>query len=116
MKKATNTKPNFKLTDEDKNILLSMGYLEEDFDQIERATNIGTFTIGKRIKGTKEYKEHKINFNKAIELVGKEQFLASIGRASFHWTTTDSLKECSEKEFWGYSDEYVGYDFSKLFR
>lgn len=108
----------YELTKRDKNYLLSIGYLPEDMEQIEEGINIGTYTLCKRIKGTTEYKEKEISFSQVINKVGKKKFLASSGRASFHWSTGDTLKECSEQNnpiTWGYDDRTIHYDFSKLF-
>ena len=109
---------NFKLTQKDKEYLLSIGYLKSDLAQIEKGINIGKITKKKRIKGTKNYNTKEITILTAIRNVGREQFLSSCGRASFHWSTSDVLKECSEKQnsyLYGYSDELISYDFSKLF-
>ena len=107
------------LSKKDKNYLLEIGYLEQDFGQIQAGINKGTFTHDKRIKGTRNYKERKIGVKTVIKYVGKEKFLASCGRASFHWTTSDVLKGCSESHdsyLWGFSDECISYDFSNLFK
>lgn len=109
----------YTLTTRDKNYLLSIGYLPQDMAQIEEGINIGTFTLDKRIKGTTQYTKKEINPAKVIRRVGKKQFLASSGRASFHWTTSDVLKECSENHNYrvaGYDDKCISYDFSKLFK
>lgn len=111
-------KNNYKLTKKDKEILLDCGYLQKDLSQIEEGINIGKITHKKRIKGTRDYKEKEIGIKTAIKYIGKEQFLYSCGRASFHWSTGEQIKDCSEKDnpyLWGYSDEYIYFDFSKLF-
>ena len=108
----------YTLTARDKTYLLSIGYLPQDMEQIEEGINIGTFTLGKRIKGTTQYIKKEITFEQVIRRIGKKQFLASSGRASFHWTTSDTLKECSENHSYhvaGYEDKCISYDFSKLF-
>ena len=109
----------YKLSTRDKNYLLSIGYLPQDMAQIEEGINIGTFTLDKRIKGTIQYIKKEITFKQVIRRIGKKQFLASSGRASFHWTTSDTLKECSENHNYrvaGYEDKCISYDFSKLFK
>lgn len=108
----------YALTTRDKNYLLSIGYLQEDLQQVEEGINIGTYTLCKRIKGTTQYREKEISIKKVIDRIGKKKFLASSGRASFHWSTGDTIKECSESnnsDLWGYDDITIHYDFSKLF-
>ena len=108
----------YTLTQRDKNYLLSIGYLTEDMEQIEEGINIGTFTLDKRIKGTRNYIKKEITYSDVIKKIGKANFLASCGRASFHWSTCDVLKNCSEKTnsyLFGYYDKAISYDFRKLF-
>ena len=110
---------NFKLTKNDKETLLRIGYLEQDLEQIEEGINTGTITHCKRVLGTRKYKEHKISIRTALKYVSREQFLASCGRASFHWNTSDEIQKCSESSnsyLWGYCDECIRYDMSNLFK
>lgn len=109
---------NYKLTKKDKEILLNVGYSQDDLSQIEEGINIGKITHEKRIKGTRNYKEKEIGIKTAIKYIGKKQFLYSCGRASFHWNTSEQIKDCSEEDnsyLQGYSDEVICFDFSKLF-
>ena len=86
----------FKLTQADKELLLKHGNLVEDLEQIEQGINVGIF----------EYKNRKISYKKAIELVGREAFLFSASRAAFHWSSSRETLD---------GGEYVGFDFSNLF-
>lgn len=86
-----------KISKEAKQFLLSIGYRETDFAQIEEAT---TKTIYK-------FKGKLIGVRKAKKLLGTKRFWASIGRSAFHWTTScevDGTNSC------------VSFDSSKLFK
>ncbi len=84
-----------KLNKEDKELLIEWGYLDEDLDQIERATT----------KTVYEINDKKISAKKAIELLGREKYLSGIGRSAFHWSATRSND----------NNETVFFDSSKLF-
>lgn len=74
-----------KLSIQDKEILKNYGYPEEDFEQVERAMLI-KFT-------NYELDGKRISRKKAIELLGKEQFLSGIGRSAFHWSAARETKD-----------------------
>ena len=64
------------LTNKDKNYLLSIGYKNEDFAVIESTSiryelNINDVSI-------------KINQKEAVKILGRNNFLSGIGRATFH--------------------------------
>ena len=84
-----------KLTKEDKELLTSWGYPDEDFAQIEIATSKTTYKMN----------EKKISLNKALEVLGRREYLSGIGRSAFHFTA------CRENE----KGEIVHFDSSKLF-
>ncbi|MDA3053258.1 hypothetical protein OFO01_07160 [Campylobacter sp. JMF_01 NE2] len=86
----------FVLTQEDKEYLLKYGNLEQDLEQIEQGINVGVF----------KYKNRKISYKKAIELLGRDEFLSGASRASFHWNTSRETLN---------GDENVDFDFSDLF-
>lgn len=71
-----------KLTESDKAYLSLLGYLKEDFQQIEEAA-AGTVY---------EYEGRRISGKKAIELLGREAYLSGIGRSSFHWTAAREVQ------------------------
>ena len=73
-----------KLTNKDKNYLLSIGYANDDFTEIENATrNIKYLLI---TNWTNYEHEVKITQKQSIDILGREKFLSSIGRATFHQT------------------------------
>ena len=88
-----------KLTKLDKQYLKDLGVSEEDFNQIERASN-------KRIT-TYEYNDQKISREKAIELLGRETYWSGISGSAFHWTAA----RYSEDE-----SVLVLFDSSRLFK
>lgn len=73
----------FVLTEEDRKVLLSYGYREEDLPQIEEAANRSTYTVidkdGNDIR--------VINVWETIEALGRKTFLCGIGRSALHWTS-----------------------------
>ena len=71
-----------KLTNKDKSYLLSKGYSNEDFTAIEDASKNMVYTI---FDTQDEFApEAKIKKATAIDLLGRERFLLSIARATFH--------------------------------
>lgn len=73
------------LTTKDKRFLMGIGYLEEDILQITRTE----FVI--------ESHEKPITTDKAIRIVGRNSFLSSVGRATFHWSTIATNSNCSRR-------------------
>lgn len=74
-----------KLTNKDKNYLISIGYLTEDFNEIENATR----TMFYEMFFTNRdgiIPDVRINQKKAITLLGREEFLSGVARATFHST------------------------------
>lgn len=74
----------FVLSEDDKTLLLSWGYPENELPQIEEAANRSTFTIidadGNDLS--------VINVWEAIEILGRKTFLSGISRSAFHWTSS----------------------------
>lgn len=77
----------FKLTDNDKKYLLSIGQREEDLTQIEQAFNEVSLSvtdnniiIGLKTRPCKQ--------KRAIEVIGRETFLSGLSRAAFHASAT----------------------------
>lgn len=83
------------LTKQDIKYLISCGYHEEDIPQIKRA---------KKVLRLRNEKGEKITQNKAVEILGRENFLSSLGRCAFHCTA------CNKNN--GY---IVYFDASRLF-
>ena len=65
-----------KLTIEDKKTLHDIGIPDSDFQQIERAMT----------KTDYKYRSRKISREKAIELLGRKNYLSGLSRSAFHWT------------------------------
>jgi hypothetical protein len=63
-----------KLTKKDKDILKEIGYLDEDMEQIERATTKTSF----------ELEDKKIRIREVLKLLSRREFLSGIGRSAFH--------------------------------
>lgn len=87
-----------KLTEKDKALLIEWGYPESDFPQIEEAM---------KKKNTKyEFECSAISREKAIELLGREEYLSGIARSAFHFT---AAREVS-------NGKIVYFDSSNLFK
>jgi hypothetical protein len=67
-----------KLTKKDKEILREIGYLDEDMEQIERATT----------KTTYELDDKKVYLKEVLKILSREDYLNGIGRSAFHRTTS----------------------------
>lgn len=68
-----------KFTDEDKKMLLSLGYEPEDIPQIEDAT----VTVKLKTEDGK-----KINVDTAIKILGRREFLSGISRSAYHFSAS----------------------------
>ena len=93
-----------KLTNKDKKYLLSIGYTENDFEQIG---NIAKHTKYEMFTKKDESIVTTITQKKAIELLGRNTFLSGLGRTAFHQSAVR------------YNDEgtiYVVFDGSKFFK
>ena len=93
-----------KLTNKDKKYLLSIGYTENDFEQIG---NIAKHTKYEMFTKEDESIVTTITQKKAIELLGRNTFLSGLGRTAFHRSAVR------------YNDEgtiYVVFDGSKYFK
>jgi len=85
-----------KLTVEDKKLLKSWGYPNEDLKQIERATN----------KTEYEVNGERISLTEVLEILDRETYLSGISRSAFHWSS------CRD----GREGQRVYFNSSKLFR
>lgn len=84
-----------KLTKIDKEVLLKWGFQEKDLQQIEEATS----------KTTYELNNEKISCKRAIEILGREEYLSGISRSAFHFSAARNSRK----------GETVSFDSSKLF-
>ena len=64
-------------SNEDTKLLQDWGYSQEDIEQIKQARKFVVL----------EVKDKKISIDKAIEILGREDFLSGLSRASFHFTS-----------------------------
>ena len=94
----------FKLTEKDKKLLKEWGYLDEDMKQIEEGASVGAITFTSK---DRTYK-HEITPQKAIRIIGREQFLSGLSRSAFHWSAIRYVKDNDENGF-------VYFDMAKLF-
>lgn len=84
-----------KLTEQDKQTLREWGHPESDMKQLEMAA--------RRCKHTDEHK-NRISADKAIEMLGRKEWLSGISRAAFHAT--------AGRGQWG--KNYVSFDCYKM--
>ena len=70
-----------KLTNKDKNYLLSIGYDNDDFTAIEDVTKNIKYSLFSTTDSEKP--EIKLNQKQVIGMLGRETFLSGIGRATF---------------------------------
>ena len=87
-------------SNEDTKLLQEWGYPQDDIVQIKRARKFVMLELS-----NKEVEDKKISIDKAIEILGREDFLSGLSRASFHWT---SVRENDK-------GDSVYFDCSKMF-
>ena len=93
-----------KLTNKDKKYLLSIGYTENDFEQI---SNIAKYTKYEMFTKENESIVTRITQRECIKLLGRNTFLSGLGRTAFHRSAVR------------YNDEgtiYVGFDCDNFFK
>lgn len=76
------------LNDEEKDILMGMGYLKEDLAQIEWVEKSLSCKVFNE-DGTSE----KINHYQARQIMERKEYLSGLGRASFHRTAMRNTKD-----------------------
>ena len=86
-----------KFTEKDIKYFLDCGYFESDIPQIKRA---------KRFLRLTNEKGEKMTQDKAVEVLGRENFLSGLSRASFHWTSSRESEN---------GKHTIYFDCSKLF-
>lgn len=64
-----------KLTETDKELLVSAGYKEQDFPQIQEAITETDFTNAQ---------EKKLPLAKVITILGRKEFILALARSAFH--------------------------------
>ena len=72
-----------KLTNKDKNYLISIGYLNEDLSKIELAIKRMYYEM---FFVTETKSAIRITQKQVIGMLGRETFLSGVGRATFHGT------------------------------
>lgn len=80
-----------KLGKEDKELLLSWGYSEQDFPQIEEALRTD--------KTTYDLDGNRISRKKAVELLGMRDFLSGLARSAFHCSSSSLTASGQELGF-----------------
>ena len=80
-----------RLTNKDKNYLISIGYTNEDFSAIENATKNIKYSL--LFISDNKKQEIKLNQKQAIGMLGRKTFLSGIGRATFHYSAVRSNEE-----------------------
>ena len=73
------TTTEFKLTNKDKKLLKEWGYSNEDMPQIEEAANVSVITFTYKANKSQEY--IIITPQRAIRIIGREQFLSGLTTA-----------------------------------
>ena len=79
-----------KLSKEDKQILLEMGCKKKDFWQIEE---VSKKTIYEEYNQSKDENRGRISAKRAIEVLGKKKFLASLERSAFHRSASNTSED-----------------------
>lgn len=75
------------LSQQHKETILNFGYPKEDLKQIEKALSKTDFELfGDNLP------EEKISKEKALEIIGEEEFLSGICRSAFHWSAVRENK------------------------
>ena len=92
-----------KLTKADIELLINWGYSKDDITDIQdRLPYLRCY-----LYDDKNGSEVRINRKKAIELIGRYNFLSGLGRSTFHGTASRNIEGTSLS---------VSFDMSKYFR
>ena len=86
-----------KLTVNDKELLATWGYPENDFEQIEEAIHNTAYTL--------DFKT-RLSPKAVVERLGRELFLSGLARSAFHWTAVRN----------DVNGHAIRFDSSKLFK
>ena len=92
-----------KLTKADIELLLNWGYLKDDITDIQyRLPYLRCY-----LYDDKNGSQVRISRKKAIELIGRDDFLSGLGRSAFHWDALRTIEGTNLS---------VSFDMSKYFR
>lgn len=83
-----------KLTNTDKDYLMSIGYPNNELFDIEDATNNMKYTLF--FVYDENMPEIKITKKQVIDMIGRNAFLSGLGRATFHRTGVQYIPKTSE--------------------
>ena len=100
-------KQHFNLTNADKLTLISIGVSLDEFEQIEKATNMCEVELTYKRKTCKRAITRKSSIASAIKCLGRNEVLYAMARAAFHWSSSR------------YSEDglrYYYFDCSSFFR
>ena len=88
-----------KLTNADKNYLISIGVNENEFEQIEQASRKTTYELNDTSNAENYIIEGKISFYKALSIIGRKKMLTGLYRSTFHRTACRYNNDCSKMIF-----------------
>jgi hypothetical protein len=83
-----------KLTNKDKDYLISIGYSDDELFDIEDATNNMKYTLF--FENDEIMTEIKITKKQVIDMIGRNAFLSGLGRATLHRTAVRYIPKISE--------------------
>lgn len=83
-----------KLTNTDKDYLISIGYPNNELFDIENATNNMKYTLF--FVHDENMPEIKITKKRVIDLIGRNSFLSGLGRATFHRTAVRNIPKAPD--------------------
>jgi hypothetical protein len=83
-----------KLTNTDKDYLISIGYPNDELFDIEDATNNMKYTLF--FENDEIMTEIKITKKQVIDMIGRDIFLSGLGRATLHRTAVRYIPKISE--------------------
>lgn len=75
-----------KLTNADKNYLISIGANENEFEQIEQASKKTTYELNDTSNSENYIIEGRVSFQKALSIIGRKKMLNGLYRSTFHRT------------------------------
>ncbi len=78
-----------KLTDQDKELIISWGYTEKDFWQIEKAIRVSRYELEGKFISRREL----------ISMIGREEYLSGICRSAFHGSAARMTEDGKEVNF-----------------
>ena len=96
------------LTQEDISLLKSWNYPDEDIPQIERNAHACVYTVFYKVPA--DQKSKRISRKKALEVLGRENFLSGLARSAFHWSAVREGDKINA------SETAVLFDARKLFK